>query len=312
MQKAARGDESLEEEGRSGRPTVLTKPMRAKIVRLATASCSAAEIARRLAKGGGQMVNETTVRNFLKGLANPFHHAPVQRVQALTEVNKVKRADFCRDSPPTSRTSLVYMDEKEFNWRTGVNQKLKAKWGRKGEPATVVPVPSKATLFVAAAIGHDFKSSLEFYPPSHERGSSLPKSPTTFKSEHYISFMLKLKKQLLKRKMRRMPKIVRDRWKTHVSKASEAALSAASISVVEDYPPLSCDLDPIETVWAVMETRMAKHEPKTAEGYRRVLLREWRALPQEKVNAMVAGVSTRMQEVAEKGGDRLRPIKAFK
>jgi hypothetical protein len=95
-----------------------------------------------------------------------------------------------------------------------------------------------------------------------------------------------------------------DNAKGHAAAFTRSVLEAAEIRVIE-WPALSPDLNPIETLWDDMKDYIQNHYPKVHNSYKR--LREavqeaWDSIPHERVIELVRSMRERCQAViAAKG-----------
>lgn len=85
-----------------------------------------------------------------------------------------------------------------------------------------------------------------------------------------------------------------------------AALRDGDGVVQEDWPSSSPDLNAIEPVWQHMKNKIAAYRPKIkkVKELRSVLAKEWKALPQEKINSLIESMPARIKAcIKDKGGN---------
>ena len=68
------------------------------------------------------------------------------------------------------------------------------------------------------------------------------------------------------------------------------------------WPPRSPDLNPIETLWAVMQPRVAQKSPANFEELRDAVQEVWNELDVNTVNSLVESFDVRLQQCIEARG----------
>ena len=91
---------------------------------------------------------------------------------------------------------------------------------------------------------------------------------------------------------------VQDNARCHVAQNVTTYLNNNKINFISDWPPYSPDLNPIETVWAMLH-----HEVATAGGVttreelEALVRRTWALLDQKKIDSIVLGFERKLTEV---------------
>ena len=88
-----------------------------------------------------------------------------------------------------------------------------------------------------------------------------------------------------------------DNAPAHRAHETIEVLHELGISILENWPPYSPDLNIIEVVWAIMEARIEVLMPKTLEDLKRSIVDTWNALSNETINGLVASMERRIQAV---------------
>lgn len=86
----------------------------------------------------------------------------------------------------------------------------------------------------------------------------------------------------------------------HVS--GEAFVECKGVEFLKNWPPRSPQLNPIETLWAILQERVAQHHPRNREELVQTVRAEWDAVSSKTVDALVLSFSKRLKScIAEKG-----------
>ena len=90
----------------------------------------------------------------------------------------------------------------------------------------------------------------------------------------------------------------------HTSRVAKEFIAENGICVI-DWPSNSPNLNPIENMWQIMKNNVEKRMSQNIDELTRFLAEEWEAIPQEKVNNLVASMKNRCESVLAKNGDRI-------
>ncbi len=61
------------------------------------------------------------------------------------------------------------------------------------------------------------------------------------------------------------------------------------LDFIDNWPPNSPDLNPIENVWRILKSRVKLHKSMTYQQLRRAIEREWWAITDEEINECILG-----------------------
>lgn len=286
-----------------GRKPLLSSIERAAIRRSATHNGTLRKITSNINKKRTVHVSLETVRRALVTGPRPLQYSPVSTSKVLRPANKKQRVDFCTRHQRAHTKKWVYLDSKYFylyrqkggyhhySWSS---QEKTDKVGRSGAPVV---------LHVYAAVAHDWKSKLHFVPPTPNVGSKQRKGTETFKGPHYLKVMKELERELSAWcPSATQYRFIRDRAKQHTSHATNKALESINLHIMDDYPAQCWDINIIENVWGVLDTKLLGARARTPDGWRRAVTQAWNDISQSTINKLVAQVRPRMQKILEKDG----------
>ena len=82
--------------------------------------------------------------------------------------------------------------------------------------------------------------------------------------------------------------------------------SEYNLNYIDDWPPNSPDLNPIENVWRILKSRVKQWKPRTAEELKEAILAEWEAITMEEINRLIMGdkmsIKQRLQQCVDRNG----------
>lgn len=70
------------------------------------------------------------------------------------------------------------------------------------------------------------------------------------------------------------------------------------------FPPGSPDLNPIENVWSILKSNVAKRFPKRMDELERFAIDEWQKIPQEMIENGILSMATRISQVLARNGKK--------
>lgn len=91
----------------------------------------------------------------------------------------------------------------------------------------------------------------------------------------------------------------------HTSQLAQAWLRDNTPAFIpkDDWPANSPDLNPMEQLWAPLQDRVYRREPRTVAGLQRIIEEEWNAIPAEHLHSLVESMPRRFNAViAARGG----------
>jgi len=221
-------------------------------------------------------------------------HVPTR--DPAVHANRLKFAKVVvRRGAPYMR-SIAFSDEHDVNTNDHSNR---LQWAR--APCDVCTREQKRVQntfrkAVWGCIGLGFKSALVLLGKKRKRDDDEPKSFRQ-NSASYI-------RQCLSRL--HLPEkyvFMQDGATCHTARASIAYMSRKGMRVLENWPPYSPDLNPIENVWAELDRRVANRHPMTQEELERFTVEEWNGLEQSLIDRYVLSFEARLRKCIAKGGE---------
>jgi transposase len=213
----------------------------------------------------------------------------------LTEEQKKERIAFCKRHSQDQFSNVVFTDEKP--WELG-KRRLK-KWQKKGAPRVVYrkqKYPPKFSCW--GGISAYGKTPLRFWKKRQN---------STFYQETLITTLMPWANKKLPKRWR----LQQDRDTTHTSKSTQAWVE---MNVPHSFftPPKSPDLNPIEKVWAILEQRVYKRKPETAQQLEDAIMEEWDGIDQDTINNCIGHSIKLMPLIVEAKGEYVESKRKYR
>ena len=126
---------------------------------------------------------------------------------------------------------------------------------------------------------------------------------TSVDSQSYIAnCLVPSKKFLHKGKI-----LQQDGARCHHSAETSKFFEENGIKTLQDWPPYSPDLNPIETLWAILAKRVSDMGPRSEEKLIQFTKEVWDEIPQRLINRLSLSFRIRLLKVKSKGGDTIKP-----
>ena len=93
---------------------------------------------------------------------------------------------------------------------------------------------------------------------------------------------------------------MQDNARPHVSRETIDVLKELEIDLLPDWPPYSPDLNIIEVIWAIMEARVSKYQPRTVDQLINIIKDVWENLTFQTINGLVEEMPERLRKVNAK------------
>jgi transposase len=195
---------------------------------------------------------------------------------------------------------IVFTDEKVF---TTNDYGSRTQWIRESEhPLGRENARFPPRVMVWAAIGPNFVTWKVLKNPEMLAGGTNERKINVLTSESYVRTCLPLIVPFLQRSGLVLQQ---DGAKAHTAKRTLAYLGRKGVALLESWPARSPDLNPIETLWAILQRRVSKRFPTTYQELVVAVeaeLRQLRDNELDSVTRLCATFRTRCRDVAAKGG----------
>lgn len=93
-----------------------------------------------------------------------------------------------------------------------------------------------------------------------------------------------------------------DGARVHTSRVTLSFLGCKGVHFMENWPPRSPQLNPIENLWALVQRKVSECGPTDSEELTAFVLQCWAAFPQEMVDTLVLSFAARCAQCVERGG----------
>jgi putative transposase len=268
----------------SGRPSRLDARLSERLSNLVVAkpNASSKTLAHLININRADPITDRSIRNYRRQLGfHPVHrrHAPV-----LTIDNMADRLAFCRNHLHDDIKTWVFSDEAgvvaehdgSVHWiRDGEERPIQE---RKGHPAKVNFWAmvwwdgwTEPVFYDGAMNGAVYLDILQHHAAAHLAGRQLT--------------------------------LIQDRASFHRTKAISDYLNQANITLMDDFPPYSPDLNAIEAVWGWLKARVGRNPCHTKPELKQAIRDAWRELPLETMRGWFRHVPNVMRQIIEaKGG----------
>ena len=95
---------------------------------------------------------------------------------------------------------------------------------------------------------------------------------------------------------------MQDGARCHTARETQDWLRARNVECVTGWPARSPDLNPIETLWAILQERVNRRAPRDTVELRRFLEEEWEKFDQPHVDALCDVYTRRLEACRHAAG----------
>lgn len=236
----------------------------------------------------------------------------------LSAENKAKRLAFAKANRRRSWSNVMFTDRKKFYFRYPGSRVRPCKWVAKGSTRRAVTVNHPLGLNVYAGITKHGVTRVHIVAGTSKRKTKYNnKSGAEARNITAVEYTDVVKSTFLRDGARIFSGqgvsswvLQQDNDPTH--RAAYAAVSehntryASSISILGDWPPNSPDLNPIENLWAWVETKVNALGCQSFEQFSQAVLDQLAAVPTQLLVNLVTSMPKRMAKVIELGGERTK------
>lgn len=224
-------------------------------------------------------VSKMTVMRDMKALG--FVNRVRSKVPTVSTDDYTRRLEAALRFKQLRPQRIVFSDEKTF---TNNDFTCRTEWVKPGE--TPQPMERRrwpCTIMVWGAIGFDFKH-LVLMPKGQAVTADLYKRRC-------------LQGRIVTHLVANDLFLMQDGAGAHRAGSTMNYLESKGAKVLEGWPARSPDLNPIETLWALMQTRVSLLVPRTEDELITAINRAWEEVPMSTVNALVMSFQRRCSKV---------------
>lgn len=224
-----------------------------------------------------------------------FRYRAAKKACSMKQVSKDHRVGWCLNHLENGANfeNVVFSDESWFEFGPD-NRWL---WVRPNDYRPEVCVARQkhpAKVMVWGAIGKNFKSQIIFWKGNVNKENYIPTL-----QEH--NFFADADAHFGKGKWI----FQQDNATPHKAKDTLNKFAELGISLLEDWPPNSPDLNIIENIWAIMKMRLQAKQVSTIKELEQEISEVWDNLSFQTINKLVDSIPARMKLVVEKRGETI-------
>jgi transposase len=246
-------------------------------------NATAAQLQELMSDDTGRRASERTIQRARRLLGYKPVHASLK--PQLTEKHMALRLLFCKAHRNDSPRRWVFMDE----MGVGVDIHRNIYWIKPGEARPIHEVPpTNVRLNVWGAVWYEGRSALYV-------------SRRSFDSCHYMEVLQSnLRPELpLLRKL-----FIQDGVPWHWTPGVQQWCVQNGVSLMDDFPPKSPDLNAVEFVWGWLKHTVAAAQPHDHKSLEAALRKAWDSLEQQTICHFIDHIGTVMGEIVAAGGKR--------
>lgn len=209
----------------------------------------------------------------------------------------MKRLAFAKKWLHRPPERVVFSDEHVFNTN---DCSCRTQWVRDGDPLYSrerARVQNTKRLHVWGAVSVGYRQLVMFPQCMPRDGTSKRTKPFRLNSEGYIAHCLDPTVPFPPQKI-----FMQDGARPHIAKRSKKFLSDKGVDWIEDWPPYSPDLNPIEQVWGFLNCRVAILHPSDYDELCAVVRKCWDELPQAELDKCCRSFRKKLRACVENEG----------
>jgi transposase len=272
----------------SGRPSIMNDNTLKSLDRLIDKNDTATSqvLANLLQQKTGKRISARTIRRARTG---PLGRHPVHEkiTKSLGEGEKQRRVSFAQKLLTMNLHYILWSDEKLWQ----LDSTGQVHWIKRGDqiPSREVKV-IKASVMVWGCVWYSGKSELCVCEENIDAGE-------------YIKILTNYLLPCMPDSNRY--KFQQDNARPHIAKKTKTWLAAFAVSVLEDWPANSPDMNPIEHVWSWMRVYVNKEAPTDKKSLIKAIEAAWDEIPQSVIRSYIGHLNNVCQQIIAAGGDHI-------
>jgi transposase len=257
---------------------------------------SPASVARKLAVTHGIKASRATIRRDHRVMGYRSYKAAFR--PRLQDDDHEKRMKFCYKNLRTSAKKILFSDEKWFNTNWTGSRHYTDKKGPNRVQEVVPKQQGAPTCYFWGIIGVGVKTLVHLKKQKKltydDEEKKFSVTGAVYKRKCLIPHMYLMQE---KGKI-----FMQDGAKIHWSKDNVRYLANKGVRVMQNWPPRSPDMNPIEQLWAIISAKVARRCPWSEEAVAAFVIEEWDAYPQADVDKLCLSFTKRLHSVIAKKG----------
>lgn len=213
--------------------------------------------------------------------------------------NPEARLSFARRYRNVSATLMIFSDEHFISTNDNSTRTMLVGPGETPLPREVQRRQNVPNCQVWAAIGFGWRSPLVIFPKINEDDDRAQPGGFRLNARSYIRRCL----------CRIMPYLVssgkifmHDGARAHTANATRDYLARKGVNLMVGYPASSPDFNPIESVWALLNQRLAEMMPRNQVELVAFAIRAWNEIPQAAIDGHILAFNAKCDSVAASRG----------
>lgn len=235
----------------------------------------------------------------------------------LNQQTKEKRQKFCKANLKRSWKYVMFTDRKRFFFSYPGAKVPRVTWVESGEERSVLMASHPLCVNVYAGLTYFGPTKLHCVSGTSKKKSSYINkkggSARNITQNEYIDVLentlLPEGDRLFKVHNRAEWVLQQDNDPTHVIASAVIKdynnIEGSAISLLNNWPPSSPDLSPIENLWGIVQAKLDAKGCKTFDEFKKALEIEWNSLEKSLCRDLVSSMKGRLEQCLLNRGDKI-------